>query len=114
MLNLKQSDVKGILEQCYDLIVVPEHQVLQDRVDKVMLGIKRRRQQEEDENEQGSDDEEMKRFLKAIDLDEEEEHEDADDGLQPTDNKKYSILFIGLQTIEKLVGLEWALKMGIM
>lgn len=120
ILNLKQSDVKELLEQCCDLIVTPEHQKLQDRVDQVMLGIKRRRQQEEEdgENEHESDNEEMKRFLKAIDLEDDDEGDqvaDEDGQLQlAVGSNKYSILFIGLQTIEKLVGLEWAQKMGVM
>jgi len=58
----------------------------------------------------------MKRFLKAIDLDDEEDDKDGalEEQLQPADNKKYSILFLGLQTIERLIGLEWAQKMGAM
>lgn len=67
----------------------------------MLVPQKRRRDDSDDEAAAGN--EEVQRFLKAIELVEEEDGEAAEDEAPQNSDKQYSILFTALQTVEKLM-----------
>lgn len=102
ILKLKPNDLKEIVQQCCDQIIQSEYSKLQEQVNKMLVRQKRRKE-DSDGDEATAENEEVQRFLKAIELAEQEDGEAAEEDLLQSAGKQYSILFTALQTIEKLL-----------